>query len=144
MCSNEFLYKKINKTVMNLNELKSSFDKACNEYLKSFCKKHGYDYDPYCWAGNDVGGVAEVADCYVGMDDIRADMDTDAPEDEFLKWYDYCFELGLLGVESTPNFRNWLKGCPRKSEAEMEELRQAHQRVEDAKRILEELITCRK
>jgi hypothetical protein len=126
---------------MNLSKLKSSYEKACNEYLKSFCKKNGYDYDPYCWVGNDVGGIAAISDsCFVDMQTVRTDIDMDAPEGEFLKWYDYCLELRLLGVESMPNFRNWLKGCPRKSESEMEELRQAHQRVEDAKRMLEELL----
>jgi transcription elongation factor Elf1 len=108
--------------------------------------------DAFAVAEKDKGGAvvgvrfgeffAKNGSCGYGFQ--VAEMDTDAPEDEFLKWYDYCLELRLLGVESTPNFRNWLKGCPRKSESEMEELRQAHQRVEDAKRILEELITCMK
>jgi hypothetical protein len=129
---------------MNLSKLKSSWEKVCNEYLKAFCKKHGFDYESDCWVGNDVDGVAAISDYCVDMTTIRMDIDMDSPEDEFLKWYDYCLELHCLGVESTPNFRNWLKGCPRKSEVEMEELRQAQRRVKDAKRMLEELITCRK
>jgi hypothetical protein len=74
------------------------------------------------------------------MEVITTDIDTDAPEDEFVKWYDYCLELGMLGVTSTPNYSSWLKGCPVKTEAEIQEIRQAKERADNARRELENLI----
>lgn len=77
-------------------KLKSDYEKACNAYLKAFCKKHGYDYEDAArsWVGGDVGGITECADYIVRMDDIITDIDRDAPEDEFVKYYDYCLRVG--------------------------------------------------
>ena len=43
--------------------------------------------------------------------------------DDFLKWYDYC--LDVYGTdEPAPNFKHWLKGCPRATEEELKALRE--------------------
>ena len=79
-------------------KLKSDYEKACNAYLQAFCEKHGYDYEDATrsWVGGDVGGITECADYIVGMDDIITDIDRDAPEDEFVKYYDYCLRVEEL------------------------------------------------
>ena len=127
---------------MNKETLKTNYKKACNGYLAAFCKKHGYDYidAKYNWVGGDVGGIACIADYLVDMRTIIDDIQLDAPEEEFLKHYDYCLELGLLGVTELPNFRSWIAGCPRRSDAEIEELKRLHNNVEEAKKILEDCI----
>ena len=123
---------------MTKEQLNKNYTKAVNDYIRSFCDKHGFEFEG--WVGNEAGTVAFCSDYCVDMQTIIDDIELDAPEDEFFKWYDYTVELGLLEVEGLPNFRSWLKGCPRKSESEIEEIRAAHERVEESKRILEKLI----
>jgi hypothetical protein len=113
-----------------MKDIKKHYENACNDYLKLFCKKHGYDYDPDAWVGNDVGGIAEVTDHYVDMTTMRADIDNDAPEKELVEWYDYSSRTGMLDIPS-PNFRNWLKGCPRKSDAELMQLESLRAKIEE-------------
>jgi len=121
-------------------EVKKDYENACNAYLKLFCEKHGYDYDADCWVSDDVGGIACVSDLFVDMVTIRTDIDMDAPEEEFVKWYDYSVRLRCLGVDGTPNFKSWLKGCPRKTEAEIAKIEALHEKVRQAKELLEDAI----
>lgn len=106
------------------DKAKRIYEEGCNLYLRLFCEKHGYDADSQdtWWVGNDVGGVAGIGDLYADMATIRADIDKDAPEEEFLKWYDYCTEAHCLGL-SSPNYVSWLMGCPRQYD-EMERIRE--------------------
>ena len=39
-------------------ELRLNYNAACNAYLAAFCEKHGYDYEPDAWVGDDPGGIA--------------------------------------------------------------------------------------
>jgi hypothetical protein len=127
---------------MTKQKLKQNYENACNAYLKAFCEKHEYDFEDAknSWVGNNVGGIVDVADCYMDMEAIITDIDTDAPEHEFLKWYDYCLELSMLGVTGIPNYSSWLKGCPIKTQAEIEEIRQVKNRADKAREQLEELL----
>lgn len=130
-----------------MNELKKNYEDACNAYLRAFCQKHGYDEQDAVdsWAAGDVGGIASVGDEFVNMDTIIADIDTQAPENAFSEWYDYCLRLHMISDEiTTPNYRSWLRGCPRKSEDEISALEAAHARLEEAKRLLIEEIDRQK
>ena len=55
------------------------------------------------------------------MATIRTDIDNDAPEEEFIKWYDYCLKASEYNI-TTPNFISWVRGCPRTSKEKFEEL----------------------
>jgi len=101
---------------------RETYTQGCNMYLLLFCEKHGYGYEEDAWVGNAPGGVALVGDYYVGMDTIKTDIDMDAPEEEFLKWYDYNIEAGDFNL-TTPNFESWLRGCPRTSPETFKKLR---------------------
>lgn len=94
-----------------MKDLKQNYENACNAYLKAFCDKHGFDYDPTAWVGNDVGSWVDIADYCIDINIIRLDIDRNAPEDEFVKWYDYYLRLGMLKANPI-NYDNWLKGCP--------------------------------
>ena len=121
--------------------LKTNWEKAANDYLEAFCSKHDFDFKDAYWVGDDTGGTACIEDYYfIDMRTIIFDIQLDAPGEEFMKWYDYGAELGALGVERLPDFRQWLQGCPRKTEAEIAELKAAHERVEELKREFEELV----
>ena len=123
-------------------KLKQDYDKSCNAYLQAFCEKHGYDYDPHGWVGNDPGGIAGISDLFVNMADIRTDIDQDAPKEEYLKYYDYCLSVGSIanGELKTPNYDSWLRGCPRMDQAQIKRLEELQQNVRDAEAQLKEEI----
>lgn len=112
-------------------ELRLNYDAACYAYLAAFCEKHGYDYDPAAWVCNTPGGIAEVGGMAVSMADILADIDLDAPEDEYAKYYDYCIRVGSIadGKLETPNYDSWLKGCPRMDEEQIARLEELNRDV---------------
>ena len=78
--------------------LKDSWREVCDAYLLAFCEKHEYDYDDAYWVGDEPGTLAYVSDLFVGMEEIRYDIDNDVPEEMFLKWYDYS--LDVYNIES--------------------------------------------
>lgn len=125
------------------DRLRRQFESACNAYLKTFCEKHDYDYEEArrSWSAGDVGGIAEVGDLFLSMTDICTDIDMDAPEREIVRWYDYCLRLYTIdSTIPTPNYENWLRGCPRKSEEEIVRLEEIHQRVMKAEQALKDAI----
>jgi hypothetical protein len=121
------------------NKLKQNYENACNAYLRAFCKKHGFDYEPDAWVAGEAGTVACVADYYVDMQTIIVDIDGNAPESEFAEWYDYCVRAGSLGC-ATPNFKSWLKVCPIRSESELKQLEDMKIKIEKIKEEFEDLI----
>lgn len=111
---------------------RAMFNLGCMEYLRLFCEKHGYDYEDAkdAWIGNEVGGVVCIGDYFTDMDVIITDIEMDAPEDEFIKWYDYSLVANEFGL-NVPNFQSWVKGCPRTSEETIERLRKLKQDLND-------------
>lgn len=99
-----------------------------------FCEKHGYDYEPDAWVGNDPGGIAEVGDLFVSMADMLTDIDRDAPEEEYIKYYDYHMRVGGIcgGKLETPNYDSWLRGCPRIDEEQIARLEELQRDVRSA------------
>jgi hypothetical protein len=112
-----------------MKNVKKNYGDACNEYLRLFCKKHGFDFEHDVWVAGEIGDIAFVGDCFVDMRTVITDIDFDAPENEFGRWYDYCMRIGELG-EPSPNFRAWLKGCPRKSDEELDRLTPLRYKIE--------------
>jgi hypothetical protein len=119
-------------------KIRDGYESACNAYLKVFCDKHGFDAGDVYWIGCDVGGIAQIGDYYVDMHTVRTDIDSGAPEEEFLEWYDYCLDAGLLEIDyPTPNFHSWIKGCPHIPKERIDEILEL-QRLVDSKK--EELL----
>lgn len=118
---------------MSKETAKEYFVKGCNEYLRLFCEKHDFDYEEAknSWVGGLVGEITLCGDYYVSMPTIIVDIDHDAPETEFYKWYDYNLEAREYGFV-TPNFESWLKGCPRVNNEAFEKLRRITKTLEDA------------
>ena len=113
-------------------QLKLDYQNACDAYLIVFCDKHDLQYDHDSWVAGEVGTISCVSDYFVDMQTVITDIEMDAPDGEFEAWYDYCTELGTLGDLHTPNFKNWLLGCPRRTPEEIEELKAFKQEVNDA------------
>jgi len=122
---------------MSKEQAREYFIKGCNEYLRLFCEKHDYDYEEAkdSWVANCVGDVTCVGDIFVGMQTIIADIEMDAPEEEFLKWYGYNLVANEFGF-TTPNFDHWLRGCPRVSDEAFKKLQGIKNDLDNA--ILEE------
>ena len=122
---------------MSKEKAREYFVKGCNEYLRLFCEKHDFDYEEAkeSWVANCVGDVTCVGDYFVGLQSIIADIEHDAPEEEFIKWYDYNLVAHEFGF-TTPNFESWLRGCPRVSDETFKKLQGLKNDLDDA--ILEE------
>lgn len=123
---------------MSCEELRLNYNAACNAYPAAFCEKHGYDYDPDAWAGDDPGGIAEVGELFVSMSDMLTDIDRDAPEEEYIRYYDYCMRVGGIcdGKLETPNYDSWLRGCPRIDEEQIASLEELQSGIRDAEALL--------
>lgn len=122
---------------MSKEQAKEYFVKGCNEYLRLFCEKHDYDYEEAkeSWVANCVGDVTCVGDIFVSMQTIITDIEMDAPEAEFLKWYSYNLDAHEFGF-ATPNFESWLRGCPRVADETFKKLQGLKNNLDDA--VLEE------
>ena len=102
--------------------IKGRWREVCNAYLQAFCEKHEYDYDDAYWVGDDPGTIACIADLFVGMDEIRYDIDENVPEEMFLKWYDYSLSVHEAEMNWRErhkfrefihiNYRSFCKGAP--------------------------------
>lgn len=126
---------------MDKELLKQQYIDACNAYLEAFCEKHEFDYDEAAnsWVANDVGGICLVGDMYASFNDIKTDIDMNAPEDEFYFYYYYSLDACDLGF-NCPNYANWIRGCPRLSEEQIKSLREAKNRVYEAQKDFERIL----
>lgn len=118
---------------MSKEKAKEYFVKGCNEYLRLFCEKHDFDYEDAkdSWVGGSVGEITECGDYYVDMRTIITDIEMDAPEEEFLKWYDYNLVADEFGF-ITPNFEHWLRGYQRVPQESLDRLEALKKRLNDA------------
>ena len=118
---------------MSKEKAREYFVKGCNEYLRLFCEKHDFDYEEAknSWVANCVGDVTCVGDIFVGMQTIITDIEMDAPEEEFLKWYGYNLVANEFGF-TTPNFDHWIRGCPRVPQESFDKLEALKKDLEDA------------
>ena len=125
----------------NKELVKRKYEDACNDYLKLFCEKHGFDYDDAVnsWVGGEAGGTCLLADLAVSFDEMKVDIDNDAPKDEYWLYYDYSLEAHELGF-NCPNYKSWLRGCPRLSEGQRKSIREAKNRVYEAKKDFERIL----
>lgn len=112
--------------------LRASYDDACNQYLAAFAAKHGIDRSDCDWVGDEPGGVAMIGDWFASMEVITLDIDRDAPEGEFLKWYDYGLRCDELELPDKCNYRSWLQGCPRYSEEAFERIAALRKTLQEA------------
>lgn len=118
---------------MSKETAREYFEKGCNEYLRLFCEKHEFDYED---ARNSLPNrrlldVVCIGDYFVDMRDIITDIEQDASEDEYEKWYFYTLDAHNLGL-TAPNYQSWLKGCPRCSQEDINRLFKLKKDFEDA------------
>lgn len=93
-------------------ELKDYWKIICNQYLKQFCKKHDFYYEPDMWVANNPGTIINIADMFVNMDDIRYDIDNNINPELYCKWYWKSIEVYELTNKTYMNFESYCKGAP--------------------------------
>lgn len=115
---------------MNKKSLQQQWQEICNDYLREFCHRHDYTYDPQYWIGSPegIGTIAWIGDTMlVDMEDLRYDVDNQVPVDKFEKWYWKQLELNELGIEVWLNYRSYCLGAPDEwTDERMQKLREVH------------------
>lgn len=101
-----------------MNKLQKQFNSLCNKYAEMFAAKHELPFEG--WVGFRVGEIAYIGDYYVGMSEIRYDIDTAQPPDIFFRYqafFDkevgneklrYCETCGNLDIASI-NYETFCK-----------------------------------
>lgn len=121
--------------------LKKQWEDVCNEYARIFCTKHSYRFDPDMWVANDPGSIIEVCDMFVGIDEIRYDVDNNIPEEYFAEWYWKGLEVYELTGKKYMNYPSFCKGAPDEwTQERLEKIREAHKRIEEKEKELKQLI----
>ena len=128
------------KQITNSEKPKSErWNELCNEYLKEFCDKHEWQYEPDMWVAGNIGTIVMIGDMFVSMNNIRYDVDNNIPTDYFEKWYWKRIEISELtdGAENYMNYENYCKGAPDYwTEERVQKIRASKKRVEEAKNEL--------
>lgn len=127
--------------IKNNYSLKSEWQELCNKYLKKFCERHEYTYEPDCWVANDPGTIACVNDMFVSMEDIRYDVDNLIDTDCFEAWYWKSLDVYELTGQKYMNYSSFCHGAPDPwTEERLNSVREAKIKVEEAKQNLEKEI----
>lgn len=116
--------------------LKEEFEELAEKYARLFDKKHELNFDG--WVGDDAGTIGCFGDYSIGFDDIRLDIDENIPANIYIEYYDYIVRIPDGGLKV--NYRSYINGYRPYTDWELDELEKAMQRVEAAKRQLEELL----
>lgn len=76
---------------MEMKTIKQKFETIATEYLNAFCKKQDMEFE--FWVGDEIGGVASFGDVnFFSFDNIRQDIDLNAPVGLILDWLYDCLE----------------------------------------------------
>lgn len=115
---------------MNINKLKTDYRKACDAYLERFCELIEMDMHYADWV--DVGGVANIGDYYVSMQDMITAVEHNVCYEQFIKWYDYTVRCATANLSGC-NLYNWLHNCPVYTDEQIERLEKACKAANDAR-----------
>ena len=100
-----------NKQPLNIGgvgiSLYNKLETSIKKYVELFAIKHEMEFD--FWVADLSGTIACFSmDYYVNFEDIRLDLEKDAPKDLFFEWYDLALDLH---TEDKPhiNYYSFLK-----------------------------------
>lgn len=115
-----------------LNELNKAYEKACNDILKAFSEEYEVQVDEQDWVAGDVGGIVGLcqSEYFFNFEDLRYMLNNAIPFTEFLKWWDYSAEVGVLGLKGM-NFKSWIKGAPRYKREQLDRLQALHKEIDE-------------
>ena len=91
---------------MKTENVVKAYELICNELVKKFAKKHGYEFS--YWIGKEIGGIAcFIEEYFFNMNDIYYDMKTNQPIGLIFEWQDYMVENQV--EECRINFESYSK-----------------------------------
>lgn len=114
-------YRKMCNAGTSQVDLRKQYTDACNAYrdaLNKMWDTNGYWIDDDCW-------WFDVADCVIGIAEVRELVDRAVDFDTFLAWYDYDMQIHY-GQEHgykeaiRINLHTWLNGFPEDKKVPME------------------------
>lgn len=89
---------------IEISEVKERLENCIDLYVALFCaKQECYDDG---WIGNYKGGINCFADAFLTFEDIRLDLEKDAPKGEIFKWYWENIESEKANI----NYNSYLMG----------------------------------
>lgn len=99
-----------------------------------------YDIDQIqdLYVGQELGGTFEINDYFFHFSDAYFCLKHQVKSDVLFEWYDY--NLMWHPYQHYINLYSWVKGCPRRSDAEYNRIYEAQRRLDEAKEELERLI----
>jgi len=83
--------------------LNKRFEKIVNEYIAEFCKKQ--DVELEYWVAEDIGGICSIGDMFLTFDNIRLDIDKEAPKGLITEWY-----WADITAKQTINYWSYIRG----------------------------------
>lgn len=121
-------------------DLKNEFKLLCDKYVQAFMDMYFDDSDmaSYDWLTDDL---IEVNDYFVNINTVKYCVDNNVLWEDFYQWYDYVLRVNTVDHNiPTPSIDMWVKGCPRRTEEDIENLESLHNHVMEAQRELEDAI----
>ena len=86
-------------------ELKKDYAEVVNRYVDYFMKKQ--DISCFDWVNDDLGGVVLCGDFYVDFNDMKTDIDLNAPKGLYFEWYDKSY-VASMEDKNFPNYTNYV------------------------------------
>lgn len=115
-----------------LEQLRTAYDKACNDYLNVLLERWELDGHYGYWNSDRPGTIYHYGDTHnLSMEDIIYCVENCIDEDEVLAWEDYLLDAAEFGF-SLPNLDAWHHECPRTDEKTFQRLRKMKQDLMDA------------
>ena len=87
-------------------ELKEEYADIVNRYVDYFMKKQ--DIPCFDWVNDALGGVVLCSDFYIDFNDIKTDVDLNAPKGLIFDWHDKSYEASMED-KNFPNYTNYIK-----------------------------------
>ena len=106
-----------------LEQLRTAYDKACNDYLNELLRMWELDSHYGYWIGDEVGGVYDYDGGYC--------VENGVTERQYYEWQEYIVDAAEFGF-SLPNLKSWMHGCPRTDKETFARLRKMKQNLYDA------------
>ena len=89
-----------------------AWNEICFQYVEAFCQRHKYTLECDAWVAGDVGTTICIHDMYIGMDEIRYDVDNEVPVEKFEDWYWKSLDVYELTGEKWLNYPSFCNGAP--------------------------------
>jgi hypothetical protein len=125
-------YQELLEDMEHIKQLRTAYDKACNDYLAELLKM--WELDPHYgyWNSDRPGTIYHYGETHnLSMEDIIYCVEHSISEDLVLEWEDYLLDAYEFGF-STPNLEAWCLGCPRTDKATFQRLCKMKQDLYDA------------